>query len=49
MQQEDQFTITAKGRAYIDAATRPRGGCASWVRAAWPAPRRSAETLSPAA
>lgn len=37
--QEHQFAITQKGRAYIDAAMRPTGGCAPWVtldaRRAW--------------
>jgi hypothetical protein len=35
------FEITQKGRAYIDAATRPTGGCAPWVRARWNPVRRA--------
>lgn len=32
------FEITAKGRAFIDDANRPRGGNAPWVRAKSVAP-----------
>jgi hypothetical protein len=42
------FEITAKGRAFIAHETRPRAGCAPWVRASLHPVRRQAQPLPPA-